>query len=291
MPTTPRWTLRYPALSSTPDVPLDIHNLASDLDGVAMDDQGLLSARPVSTVGTPGKKGRYYKATDTGQLFRDNGTGWDAIPIGAGGVTSELLADAARLGVTDGATVRRGKSIIATEESRTNASYGLMTTPDRVQSIVLPTDGLIAVAFQGIWKESVAGAGRASIFVGANQLKIAHDGTGGGGPSGSGAAHTAAGVLNTYSPLASAPFGLVSSQAARDYGVDVTTGQAVGMVGIIDGLTTDIAGVETFTRAAVGGPCYIFAVAGTYDVSVQFKASSGSVTVKNRKLWVWTMGF
>ena len=35
----------------------------------------------------------------------------------------------------------------------------------------------------------------------------------------------------------------------------------------------------------------VFAAAGTYDISVQFKASSGSVTVKNRKLWVWTMGF
>lgn len=31
--------------------------------------------------------------------------------------------------------------------------------------------------------------------------------------------------------------------------------------------------------------------AGTYDVSVQFKASSGSVTVKERKLWIVSMGF
>lgn len=35
----------------------------------------------------------------------------------------------------------------------------------------------------------------------------------------------------------------------------------------------------------------LFAAAGTYDVSVQFKSSSGTVTAKERKLWVWTMGF
>ena len=40
-----------------------------------------------------------------------------------------------------------------------------------------------------------------------------------------------------------------------------------------------------------GGFTFAFAAAGTYTVSVQFKASSGSVTASNRKLWVWTIGF
>jgi hypothetical protein len=31
--------------------------------------------------------------------------------------------------------------------------------------------------------------------------------------------------------------------------------------------------------------------AGTYDFSVRFKSSSGSVTAKNRKLWVASIGF
>ena len=35
----------------------------------------------------------------------------------------------------------------------------------------------------------------------------------------------------------------------------------------------------------VGGPCEVWASAGSYAVSVQFLAASGSVTVKNRKLW------
>jgi hypothetical protein len=75
--------------------------LATDLADVAKDNQGTLAARPVSTVLNPGIPGQYYKATDTGQLFRDNGTGWDEIallPIGTadledGAVTSAKIAD------------------------------------------------------------------------------------------------------------------------------------------------------------------------------------------------------
>ena len=55
--------------------------LATDLDAVAMDDQGTLAARPVSSGGSPGKRGRYYKSTDDGRMWRDNGTGWDEIPF------------------------------------------------------------------------------------------------------------------------------------------------------------------------------------------------------------------
>jgi hypothetical protein len=82
MAQTPRWGHRYPLGTDTPDVPLWMQNLATDLDDVAKDDQGILEARPVSTAGTPGKRGRYYYATDTGQLFRDHGTGWHEIPLG-----------------------------------------------------------------------------------------------------------------------------------------------------------------------------------------------------------------
>ncbi len=79
MATTLRWGLRYPALTDTADVPRDIGNLATDLDGVAFDDQGTAANCPVSTPQTPGKKGRYYWATDALLLFRDNGTGWNTI--------------------------------------------------------------------------------------------------------------------------------------------------------------------------------------------------------------------
>lgn len=46
---------------------------------MALDSQGVFSARPTSTVGSPGKRGRYYFATDRKTLYRDNGTGWDTV--------------------------------------------------------------------------------------------------------------------------------------------------------------------------------------------------------------------
>jgi hypothetical protein len=76
MALTPRLKLRYPILTDTADVPRDIGNLAADLDNAAIDGQGLLANRPVSTSGVPGIQGRYYYATDTGVLYRDHGTGW-----------------------------------------------------------------------------------------------------------------------------------------------------------------------------------------------------------------------
>lgn len=203
----------------------------------------------------------------------------DATNIAAGGVDVAELAStlAAFLGVSQSGAVRRGKSIIATEEGRTNTAYGKMTTPDQVSNVVLPTDGLILVAYQAMWKESVDGAARAAIFFGANQLVYA--------PNNSLSLVVAEapcqGNANVYSPLATGPAGLIGAVAAdtNAYPGDTTTGQLIGT-------TTTSSSFNLF-----GGPCHAFAAAGTYDISVQFKASSGTVTAKERKLWVWTLGF
>lgn len=49
---------------------------------LAPSEQGALAARPVSTVPSPsGKAGRTYYATDTGQYFRDTGTGWTELVV------------------------------------------------------------------------------------------------------------------------------------------------------------------------------------------------------------------
>jgi hypothetical protein len=202
----------------------------------------------------------------------------DSSNIANAGVSANNLSTAVaqQLGVTNVANTGRGKSIIAATESRTNVAYGTMTTPDQVTGIVLPTDGLIFIAFQGTWQNSVASAAGAAIFLGANEVKASTTGFAapqtlintGVGPTGTG----------SDASLSSFPLGLISSNSTS-YSGDVTTGQIVGIYG-----TTHLAVAE-------GGPCAIFAAAGTYTVSVQFKASSGSVTVKNRKLWVWTQGF
>lgn len=94
MANTTRWALPYPVGTDVPDVPLWMNQLAVALDNVAMDDQGTLAARPVSTVGTPGKRGRYYLVTgdstaaNNGRLWRDNGTGWDEVVTNVPTVTA-----------------------------------------------------------------------------------------------------------------------------------------------------------------------------------------------------------
>ena len=201
----------------------------------------------------------------------------DDANMAAAGLTSDSLitALAQQLGVSDSGAVRRGKSIIATEETRTVNSYATLTTPDRVQNVVLPTNGLLFVAYQAEWKAS-AGAvtGRAAIFLGANQLKESQAGT-----NAAPVAQSAAsgGTADQWKPLSTEQYGLVTASGSVAYTGDVTTGQALGATG--EGPTWG------------GGACIIFAAAGTYDVSIQFLCSSGTVSVKNRKLWVWTMDF
>jgi hypothetical protein len=259
--------------------------------GAAKDQQGTFAS-----IGAAGTRGRWYKATDgQGLIYRDNGSSLDPVVAGS--------AALAKLGLSDDTVVRRGKSIIPTAETRTNTAYGLLTTPDRVQGIVLPTDGWMVVAVQATWQESVVGAARAAIFIGANQIKIAQDGTA--APVTTAAAMSSTLNPNTDTVLSSYVGGLVGapSDGGVAYTGDVTTGQVIGQVGTIisgsgkvpivevGGTIYGLASSSGTIAVAAGGFCLISAAAGTYDVSVQFKASSGSVTAKNRKLSVFTIGF
>lgn len=168
-----------------------------------------------------------------------------------------------------------GHTNIAASESRTNTAFGTLTTPDQVGGIVLPANGLITVWYQATWQESVNGAAAAAIFVGANQLVFAALS----GAPALGAASIGGGFTGKNTPLSTWPSGLTSpGDTAVQYSGDVTTGQAV-------------AATAGGVGAATGGPCYIFAAAGTYTISVQFKAVSGSVTASNRKLWVQALTF
>lgn len=230
---------------------------------------GPLGSRPTSTVGSPGIAGRRYRATDTGQLFEDTGTSWEQIYNGS-----------------------HGKSIIAASESRTNTAYGTLATPDQV-SIVMPADGLLAIGYSARMQNSAADAGRAAIFLGASQLKVPDSENG------------ALNVSEAVGPSTTGRFGWLSSfgaglacgNAGAAMPVPLTTGMAVAVVG---------SGSATFSAASAGrfnvggnyatgavnaGMCFVFAAAGTYTVSVQFKSASGSVTVDNRKLWAWALGF
>lgn len=197
-------------------------------------------------------------------------------------LTPDVLGDGVVVaaGLNETGVVRRGKSIIAAEESRTNTVYGTLTTPDQVSNVVLPTDGLLVVAFQALWKESVENTANAAIFLGSNQLKIGKPRS---GPStvecdADFSEQPGSSTVDRYSPLFTTGRGLKTYNAVINSSTNVTTGQVVG--GSDDGTLTD------------GGPCYIFAAAGTYTVSVRYRVTSpGTVTAKERKLWVWTLGF
>jgi hypothetical protein len=97
--TSTRFAISEPSAdrSDAADVPLYIRNIVAGLEALgAQYGQGLLAARPVSTVGSPGKQGRFYFATDNSTLYYDAGTSWTAIgstAIGAGSVGTTELAD------------------------------------------------------------------------------------------------------------------------------------------------------------------------------------------------------
>lgn len=220
---------------------------------------------------------------------------FDGANIQDGTVLAAALADAAKLGLTGGGVTRRGKAIISAEEVRTNVAYGLMPTPDRVQSVVLPTDGLIVVHYNALWKHNLSGvAPSAAIFLGGNQIQ-ARAGGGNRAVQQATAHYTNPAVNGVYQPLVSFPLGLAAlyneTVASSD---DVVTGQSTGLYGLAN-LAFSVGALDVYnTLAGSGGaPCYIFAAAGTYDVSVQFKnpGAGGNVTVKNRRLLVHTIGF
>src|SRR5689334_701297 len=152
--TTSRLGLEKPAGG---DGPIELRNSitghATTLDSAAMFLTGTLVSRPAA-----GTYGRWYLATDDtssgsaiGTAWFDDGTAW-------------------RSGWNPPS---RGATNIATSQSTSSTTYTTLGTPDQVQNIVMPTNGLIRVRYQATWQESVAGAARAAIFIGSNQAQIA----------------------------------------------------------------------------------------------------------------------
>lgn len=189
-----------------------------------------------------------------------------------------------------------GVTNIATSQSTGSTTYTTLATPDQV-TVSLPTNGLIAVWYQAMWQESAFGVSRAAIFIGGNQLEIQQTASGQ-GPGTQAAATNNASQSAVNMPLTTYSGGLLSVQDVSGSGFtnDVTTGQVVGYQAPASANfpVVEIAGSVKALPAnmpGLGGPCYVFAAAGVYTVSVKFKASSGSVTASNRKLWVKAITF
>lgn len=246
--------------------------LAEDVDAtMASFAEGTLALRPDSTAPSPGIAGRFYRATDTGQVFIDTGMSWIEVPT---------EAHAALLGLSMGGTVRSGKSIIATPEMRSSAAYGLLGTPDQVSDIVMPTDGLLLVGFRARWFPPTSPSPQnasAAIFL--NDVQVRVSSFNGGAAVAQQA--TSPAVSDSLSQVVSSgPLGLVAQEGASTNATDVATGQILGVR------------ADSDNDRDAGGFTVIFAAAGTYAVSVRFKTSSGgTLTVQDRKLWVRALAF
>lgn len=182
------------------------------------------------------------------------------------------------LGVTDVATVRGGVSIIDTDESRTNTSFGLLTTPDRVSNVEVPPNGVLYIKFYCQMKSSAAGSNaQVALFLGATQLQRA-SGNGYTPVQISGNSGAAGGDWYHISTDAS---GLMSD----------TTGFSSTMA--VPPTTGTVLGVSRATPAInAAGTCEVYVAAGTYDVSVQFLGLGVTTTnARRRKLWVATRGY
>jgi hypothetical protein len=229
--------------------------------------------------------------------------GEDELPPASAGASQIDSSVASVIGLTQPGSPRSGKCIVATTETRTNTAFGLLTTPDRVSGIVVATDSVLEVDYQALWKTNGVDFAQAAIFIGANQLRVQAAGAGTHAPQVEAALQPAE---TFYTPVFSIPIGLasVSGGSASDATVDVTTGQAFGSVTFgtyhkiaINDVSLDVViptgGGGASDAGMQGGTCRIFGLAaGTYDVSVQFKAlSGGTVSVKNRRLFVRSRAF
>lgn len=146
-----------------------------------------------------------------------------------------------------------GKKVIDTEQTTTSASYTLLTTPDQIPNIVVPTDGLIVVYFRALPKTS-SGTWSAAVHLNGTTAKMAD-----------GLAPIDCGDTNTAYDKVATTNGTDLTTAS--WSADVTTGQAVGV------------------------PIVFFAAAGVYTVDVRWKTTAGTLSVKNRKLSVRVLDF
>lgn len=86
--TTPRLGLRQPGLTDQDDVPADLAQVTGILDDAAIDAGfGAYAGLPPA-----GVDGRYYWATDRGQLLRDDGATWQVVGAGSPPLVSALPA-------------------------------------------------------------------------------------------------------------------------------------------------------------------------------------------------------
>jgi hypothetical protein len=150
--TTALWALRkLTGGSLVSDVDAGFDALAEDVAPLLTPySAGLLSARPVSTVGTPGIAGRSFFATDTQVLYRDIGTGW--LPVGGSQTLIERTSTSSTFALSD------SYSII----TLTNASAITVTVPANA-TVAFPVGTVIDLIQGGAGQVTIAAAGGVTV--------------------------------------------------------------------------------------------------------------------------------
>jgi hypothetical protein len=197
-----------------------------------------------------------------GKTRRDAMTAGLAAGLGGLGMAA-IMAPEAR-------ATTSGRCIISGEESRSSSSFGLLSTSDQVLSIDVPTQGKLRISYLAAWKGDTDKATiTAAIFIGSDQLLN--------------------GTVTTSSAQAKAVLNSSTVEGEPNkYASLRTSGDGLSSGSTLGGPTT-FSGYPT--TGVIISPCEVFVAAGTYSISVQFKASAGAVLVKDRRLWVEAIAY
>lgn len=201
-------------------------------------------------------------------------------PVGGDSVSALRTAIGANADILDTRLGFVGTSIIDTSESRANTAYGLLTTPDHVPSVVVPANAIVQIRFMALWQRSLSAAdARAAIFIGSSQLTKATDSA-----LGAGMQEAQMNTANTH-----AIDQILATGAGGLFSTDSVSGGAptsFPTTGILLGGGNKAVNEGSGSQPQYGAAEVHGLTAGTYDISVQYKTSTGSLTVKNRRLWV-----
>jgi hypothetical protein len=147
--------------------------------------------------------------------------------------------------------------LINTEESRTNTEFGTLATADEVK-LTLAEAGLLVVGFMAEVKSSVAAAGQVALFINGTQVARFEGGA----------------SVNVAGTTVGTGFCFVTT--AQD-----KLNVKEGVVGVA---TT---GLLLMATGTAGGLMVHGAPAAEYTITARYKATSGSVTAKNRRLYAY----
>jgi len=184
-----------------------------------------------------------------------------------------------KAGISSTSVKRRGVCEVAgTDVIPAVKTNTLATTPDVVTNIVLPTDGIIFVAFRGLIKsDNAATYVHANIRIGSNSLVALKNNAASGTTLDTSTNSTYWQVFTTNNT------GLLISPLAPASDAGLPASSSPTIIGVVDAVFP--------TTPQLGGAVAVEMAAGTYDVSVRYTTSTNTASVKQRKLWVWTQGF